>query len=100
MNLTRALDVALPEIPARVIAERCPRLHPDIVHKEHMVDGRPVIRICVPGVDAIFSLAPQTWELARLFDGHRDYEEVAEAYFQKTGEQVSLEELRELADDL
>jgi putative peptide zinc metalloprotease protein len=100
MNLTRALDVALPEIPARVIAERCPRLHPDIVHKEHIVDGRPLVRICVPGVDAIFSLTPQTWELARLFDGHRDYEEVAEAYFQKTGEQVSLEELRELADDL
>jgi len=36
MNLTRVLDVALPELPARVILERAPRLPPDIVFKEHI----------------------------------------------------------------
>ena len=72
MNLTRALDVALPEIPARIVAQRCPRLHPEIVHKEHIVDGRPTVRVYVPGVDAIFNLAPQTWDLARFFDGQRE----------------------------
>ena len=85
MNLTQALNVALPEIPARVIAQRCPRLHPEVIHQEHIVDGRPTVRIYVPGVDAVFNLSPQTWDLVRFFDGQRGYDEVAEAYFQETG---------------
>jgi len=100
MNLTRALNVALPDIPARIVAQNCPRLHPQVVHQEHIVDGRPVVRIYVPGGDAMFNLAPQAWNLARFFNGQRSYEEVAEAYFQETGSPVSLDELRELADDL
>ena len=100
MNLTQALNVVLPEIPARLIAQRCPRLHPQVVHQAHVVDGRPTMRVYVPGVDAIFNLSPQTWDLARFFDGQRNYEEVAEAYFQETGSSVSLEEVHELADDL
>jgi putative peptide zinc metalloprotease protein len=100
MNLTQALNVALPEIPARLMAQRCPRLHPEVVHKEHIVDGRLIIRIFVPGVEAIFNLSPQTWNLVRFFDGQRSYQEVAEAYARETGGRVSLEELHELADDL
>ncbi|MGC2196177.1 MAG: efflux RND transporter periplasmic adaptor subunit [Terriglobales bacterium] len=100
MNLTQALNVALPDIPARLIAQRCPRLHPQVVHQEHIVDGRPTVRIYVPGVDAVFNLAPQTWDLVRFFDGQRSYEEVEEAYSREIGIHVSLEELHELADDL
>src|SRR5436305_1430706 len=100
MNLTQALNVVLPEIPARLVAQRCPRLHPQVVHQEHIVDGRPTVRVYVPGVDALFNLAPQTWDLARFFDGQRDYKEVAEAYFQETGRTVSLDDLHQLADDL
>jgi putative peptide zinc metalloprotease protein len=100
MNLTRALNVALPDIPARLIAERCPRLHPEVVHQQHIVDGRPVVRIVVPGVDALFSLSPQTWNLVRFFDGQRNYEEVAEAYCGETGLRVSIDELHTLADEL
>ena len=90
MNLTQALNVALPEIPARLVAQRCPRLHPEVVHQEHIVDGRPVVRLYVPGVDAVFNLAPQTWQLVRFFKGQQTYEEVAESYFQETGNRVSL----------
>ncbi len=99
MNLTRALEVALPEIPARLIAQSCPRLHPRAVFKEHIVDGRPVVRIVVPDVDAIFNLAPQTWELVRLFDGQRSFEQVAEAYARETGQPVSLDDVHWIADD-
>src|ERR1700687_1523829 len=99
MNLTRALEVALPEIPARMIAQSCPRLHPDLVFKEHIVDGRPTVRVFVPGVDAMFNLAPQTWELVRFFDGQRSYEQVAEAYAKETGKLISLDEVHEVADD-
>src|SRR5690349_1535687 len=100
MNLTQALNVALPEIPARIVAQRCPRLHPGIVHKEHIVDGRPTVRILVPGVDAVFNLDPRTWSLVCLFDGRRNWEEIADAYFQTTGGTASEKELHELADDL
>ena len=100
MNLTRALEVALPEIPARLIAQTCPRLHPDVVFKEHIVDGRPVVRVFVPGVDAMFNLAPPTWELVRFFDGQRSFEQVAEAYTRETGIPISLDEVHGLADDL
>jgi putative peptide zinc metalloprotease protein len=100
MNLTQALNVVLPEIPARLVAQRCPRLHPQVVHQEHIVDGRPAVRIYVPGVDAFFTLAPQTWNLVRFFNGQRNYEEVAKAYLQETGTPVSLDELHEVADSL
>src|SRR6476660_49240 len=100
MNLTQALNVVLPEIPARLVAQRCPRLHPEVVHQEHIVDGRPAVRIYVPGVDAFFTLAPQTWNLVRFFNGQRSYEEVAEAYLQETGTPVSQDELHEVADSL
>jgi len=100
MNLTQALNVVLPEIPARVVAQRCPRLHPQVVHHEHIVDGRPTVRVYVPGVDAVFNLSPQTWDLVRFFDGQRGYDQVAEAYFQETGKDVSVAELQEIAGDL
>jgi putative peptide zinc metalloprotease protein len=100
MNLTQALNVALPEIPARLIAQGCPRLHPEVVFKEHIVDGRPTVRIFVPGVDAMFNLAPPTWELVRFFDGQRSFEQVAEAYTRETGTPISLDDVHGLADDL
>ena len=48
MNLTRALDVALPEIPARTIAEHYPRLDPGATFREHIEDGKPIVRVYVP----------------------------------------------------
>jgi hypothetical protein len=80
MNLTRALDVALPDIPARMISQHAPRLHPEVVSKEHIVDGYPIIRAYVPGVEAIFNFPPQDWKLIQLFDGARTYEEIAQKY--------------------
>ena len=100
MNLTQALNVALPEIPARQIAQRCPRLHPEVIHQEHIVDGRPTVRVYVPGVDAIYNLAPATWNVVRFFQGQSSYKEVAEAYSSETGVQISVDELREIAGDL
>lgn len=100
MNLTRALDVALPEIPARVQARTCPRLHPNVVFKEHIADGRPLVRLYVPGVEAMFNLEPETWKVVRFFDGQRSYEQVAEAYSQETGTPISVEEVHDVADYL
>lgn len=100
MNITEALNEVLPEIPARMISRRYPRLHPDIVFKEHIQRGETIVRVFVPGVEALFTLTPQNWQFARLFNGQRSYEEIADLYFQETGIQYSPQEVRDLADSL
>jgi putative peptide zinc metalloprotease protein len=100
MNITEALNQVLPEIPARAISRRYPRVHPDVVSKEHIIDGKPVVRAFVPGVEALFTFTPQNWHFVRLFDGQRTYAEIADLYLEETGIPHSASEVRELADSL
>ena len=88
MNITEALNEVLPEIPARMVSRRYPRLHPDIVFKEHILEGQVVVRVFVPGVEALFTFTPQNWQFAQLFNGQRSYEEIADLYFQETGSSI------------
>jgi putative peptide zinc metalloprotease protein len=100
MNITEALNEVLPEIPARMISQRYPRLHPSVVFKQHVVDGQAVVRAFVPGVEALFNFTPQIWQFAQLFDGQRSYEEISDLYFQETGIPYTAPEVRDLADNL
>ena len=100
MNLTRVLNNALPDIPARVLAERPPRLDPGAIAKEHIIEGKTEVRVYIPSAKSMFTFPPQNWRLAQLFDGRRSYQEVAEAYSQESGAQYSAEEVREFADNL
>ena len=100
MNLTRVLNVALPDMPARMLSERPPRLDPGIIAREHLEGGKTVIRTYVPCAKSMFTFPPSNWRLAQLFDGSRSYEEIAETYSQQTGAQYSAEEVREFAANL
>jgi len=100
VNLTRVLSVALPDIPARILGDKPPRFPPDVIAKEHIEDGQPVVRAVVRGVDSIFRFPPANWELAQLFDGSRSYAEVAEAYSAKTNTLLSEDDAREFAQAL
>ena len=100
MNLVRVLNVALPELPARAIAERYPRLDPGINFREHIENGKPVIRVYVPCAKSMFTFQPGNWKLAQLFDGSRSYGQIAELYSQQTGAEYSAEEVREFAAGL
>ncbi len=100
MNLTRALDVALPEIPARTIAEHYPRIDPGATFREHLEDGKPIVRVYVPSSNLMFTFSPQQWKLAQLFDGQRSYEEIAELYSQQNNTEYDAEEVREFGADL
>jgi putative peptide zinc metalloprotease protein len=100
MNITEALNQVLPEIPARIVSRHYPRLHPDVVFKEHLQRGEPVVRVFVPDVEAMYSFTPQNWELTRLFNGQRSYEEVAELYARACGTQYGADQVREMADNL
>jgi putative peptide zinc metalloprotease protein len=97
VNLTRVLNVALPEIPARVLGDKPPRFPPDVIWKEHVEDGQRVVRVVVRGVDAMYRFPPANWELAQYFDGKRSYKEVADDYSAKTNSLLSEDDAREFA---
>jgi putative peptide zinc metalloprotease protein len=100
MNLTQALNAALPEIPARIISRRCPRIPPDAVAKEHLESGQIVVRVLVPSQEAMYRFPPPNWALIQLFDGVRSYEEIAALYSAELGAVYSVEDVREFAASL
>jgi putative peptide zinc metalloprotease protein len=100
MNLTRALDVALPEIPARTLAERYPSIDPDVTHREHIEDGKPIVRVYVPSNGSMYKLQPLQWQLVQLFDGKRSYEEIAELLSKKNSSAYGVEDIRDFSADL
>ncbi len=100
MNLTRALDVALPEIPARTLSQRPPRLDPKATFREHVEDGAHVVRVYIPSSGYMFKLAPAQWALAQLFDGTRSYSEIAGLYSQQTGEFYDEQAISEFSSEL
>jgi putative peptide zinc metalloprotease protein len=100
VNLTRVLNVALPEIPARVLGDKPPRFPPDVIWKEHIEDGERVVRVVVRGVNSMFRFPPANWELAQFFDGKRSYSEIAESFSEKTNSVLSEDDAREFAQTL
>lgn len=100
MNLTRALNNALPEIPARKLAESYPRLEPGTTFREHIEGGKAVVRIYVPSVGGMYTFDKGEWELAQLFNGERSYEEIAQIYSQRKSIQYDAETVREFAASL
>src|ERR1700736_6323078 len=100
MNLNEALNVALPEIPARTLAQRYPRLDPDVTFKKHVEDNQVMVRIYAPSSGFMYSFPEQNWNLIRLFDGKSTYEEIAAQYSAQSGNQYSAEAVREFAGEL
>ena len=97
MNLTQALNAALPEIPARIISRRCPRMPSDAVAQEHIEYGQPVVRVLVPSQEAIYRFPPQNWALIQLFDGVRSYEDIADLYSAQLGAVYGVDDVRDFA---
>ena len=100
MNLVRALDVALPDIPARNFSRRVPRIDPAATFREHIEDGHAVVRVYNPGSGFMFKLSPAQWALAQLFDGKRTYADIAELYTQRMGEYYDESSVEEFAGEL
>jgi putative peptide zinc metalloprotease protein len=100
MNLTRVLEVVLPDIPARTLSERCPRIDPGTTFREHIEDGKPVIRVYVPSANCMYKFPPANWQLAQLFNGQRSYGEIADLYSQEIGALYDPQDVRDFAADL
>ena len=99
MNITEALNVALPDLPARSLRRAQPRLHPQIVTREHLEDGQPVIYAIVSGANQLYRFTPSQWELVQLFDGERSYEEVSRIFKERTGVYYSPNDVQEYVSD-
>ena len=100
MNITEALNVALPDLPARSLRRAQPRLHPQIVTREHLEDEQPVIYAIVSGANQLYRFTPSQWELVQLFDGERSYEEVSQVFKERTGIYYSPSDIQEYVSDL
>lgn len=100
MNLTRILNNALPEMPARLLAQRLPKVPAEAVFKEIMEEGELIVRVFIPSQQLLYKFPPQNWALIQLFDGEHSFEEIAELYSGQSGAEYSAEDVRELAGSL
>ncbi|MGD0914561.1 MAG: hypothetical protein ABR928_21920 [Terracidiphilus sp.] len=101
MNLSEALDAALPEMPmTRAERNRPPSLDPDLVVREDFVDGEPMVGVLQRSGGNFFRLVPVQWELAQLFDGIRSYDEIADLFSAQTGAQTDAADVRMFADNM
>ena len=100
MNIVRALDVALPELPPQIIRKTPPKLDPRVIAKEHNEKGQPVVLTKMPGSEFVFRFTPAQWTLIQMFDGVRTHEAIGELFTAETGTPVSTDEVRELASFL
>ena len=101
MNLSEALDAALPEIPqVRLSRERPPRLNPELVIREDVLDGERIIGVLQRERALYLRLTPLQWELSQLFDGERSFEEIAEIFKNQTGVSIDATAVKSFADDL
>ncbi len=98
MNIVEALNVALPEIPERLAwQKRVPKVDPRLVAREHILEGVPMVRVLLPDTHEFYTLPLHTWKLIRLFNGDRNYEEVAQIYTAETGIAADANWVREFA---
>jgi len=101
MNLAEALNVALPDIPARSLPrDRPPKLDPNLIVKEQIHDGQPKIMILIPTTRVYYPITPEQWELLSLFDGNRTYPEIAEILTLRTSTLYSEDYVREFAESV
>ncbi len=101
MNLSEALDAALPEIPrSRLSRKNPPRVDPDLIIREDVTDGEPVVAVYQRSTANLLRMKPTQWQLARLFDGVRSYEEIAFAFEAETGIPIGPEEVRTFAENM
>lgn len=100
MNIVRALEVALPEMPERLIRQTPPRLDPRVISRQHVEKGEPVVLVKMPGTDLVFRFSPLQWTLIQMFDGNASWEEICARFERETANPVSEDEVKELASFL
>ena len=100
MNIVRALEVALPEMPERIVRQTPPKLDPRVIAKEHIENGEPTTLVKLPGSDLVFRFSPLQWQLIQMFDGRSSWAEISRQFEEQTGTAVLEDDVKELASFL
>jgi putative peptide zinc metalloprotease protein len=100
MNIVRALEVALPEMPERIVRQTPPKLDPRVIFKEHIENGQPTVLVKLPGSDLLFRFSPLQWRLIQMFDGRSYWGEISTRFEAETGTAVLEQDVSELASFL
>lgn len=100
MNLTEALNTALPEIPALVRKERYPKINPNVVGREQEEEGETIISAVISGKSWLYRFSQNEWVLVQLFDGQHSYDEISDLFFAQSGVRFDPKEIREFAATL
>ncbi|MGB6974817.1 MAG: HlyD family efflux transporter periplasmic adaptor subunit [Terracidiphilus sp.] len=99
MNLSEALDAALPEIPRKRLArDKPPAIDPNLIIREESFDGEPIIGVLQRGSGNFFRFPLAQWQLIQLFNGVRTYEEIVETFREQTGSVYTTEEISAFAE--
>lgn len=97
MNLAEALNEALPSVPMRGNRSSMPRLDPNLVARENIEDGEPVIAAVIRNTDKMFRFTIAQWRLIELFDGVRSYEDIANEHAERYAVAYSDADIQEFA---
>jgi putative peptide zinc metalloprotease protein len=100
MNLARVLDVSLPELPKLMGRERYFRFNPKITFRERVEKGVTNVYVVTEQTRKVFLLTPEKWKLVQLFNGVRNYEQIAKLWQQQCGVKASPEMIRAFAENL
>ena len=100
MNLSEALTAALPDLPQLKKQTGPPLLDPQIIVREQIEDGEPVMMCYKRRTSNLYRFSPIQWELLQLFNGERTYDEISQEFVAMGGPQFTEEELRQFADGL
>lgn len=101
MNLSQVLRTALPELPPQHKPDRPPRVHPNLVAREHMERDGIYVRSIIPGGPAhYFRMTKLQHQVAMMFDGNRTYADVAALCATELKTQVSTDDIKQFAEML
>ena len=101
MNLTQVLNDALPDAGSPRRQESYPKIHPQLIFRQHQEREGPMIFAVVPdGPSIYFRFNQMQFELASLFDGQRSYAEVARLARENSGLNFTEAVVRDFADKL
>ena len=101
MNLAKALNVALPELPVRAVAqERPPKIDPNLIVREQMRDGKLAVMVLTPKNRRYYPMTHEQWAVLQSFDGERTYCEIAEMLTAQTSVPHTEEYVREFAESI
>lgn len=99
MNLSEALNSALPELPVQIYKQkRLPKADPKLIVREQVQDGKPMMMVMIPQTRRYYPFTQEQWALLQLFDGERSYAEIAELMTAQTNVLYSEDAVREFAE--